>query len=218
MERRAPSSAGPTKAQETALLTMTDTTLYPIFVRQGRSKTRFKVGYINQRGEVVIDPIFDYATRFYEGLAAVEVRNRWGVINASGEFAIQPQSRGWCRFRDGLASISVKGKWGIIDRSGKFVLKPKYDYLESFREGRAVFRLGGFQQSRTWRYGYLDKNGAEAIPAVFHNAYGFSEGLAAAKVGSLGATLTRQASSRLRRALKEQALGSAGPTLELATS
>jgi hypothetical protein len=65
------------------------------------------------------------------------------------------------------------------------VLKPKYDYLESFREERAVFRLGGFHQRRTWRYGYLDKNGAEAIPPVFHNAYGFSEGLAAAQVGSL---------------------------------
>jgi hypothetical protein len=161
---------------------MTDTTLYPIFVRQGRSKTRFKVGYINQRGEVVIDPIFDYATRFYEGLAAVEVRNRWGVINASGEFTIQPQSWGWCRFRDGLASISVRGKWGVIDRTGKFVLKPKYDYLGSFKEGLALCRAG---ELRSARYGFVDRSGTEVTRPVFHDAQDFSEGLAAAKVGNL---------------------------------
>jgi hypothetical protein len=36
---------------------MKDPALYPIFVHQGRSKTRFKVGYINYEGEVVVDAI-----------------------------------------------------------------------------------------------------------------------------------------------------------------
>ena len=80
----------------------------------------------------------------------------------------------------------MKGTWGIIDRSGNFILKPKYDYLGSFREGRAVFRVGKFEERHNrCRYGYLDKNGAEAVPAVFHYACSFSETLAAAKVGNL---------------------------------
>jgi len=98
---------------------------------------------------------------------------------------IQPASWGWGRFHDGLANVSVKGMWGIVDRTGNFVLKPKYDYLERFREGRALFRVGKFQERKSWRYGYLDRNGAEVIPPVFHGAHGFSEGLAAAKVGNL---------------------------------
>jgi hypothetical protein len=164
---------------------MIATSLFPIFLRQGGSRTRFKVGYINHEGNVVVDPIYDEGTRFYEGLASVRVRNHWGVINTSGELVIQPASWGWCRFRDGVANISVRGKWGIIDRAGNFVLQPKYDYLESFEEGRAVFRVGNFQERQSWRYGYLDRNGAEVIPPVFHSAYGFSECLAAAKVGNL---------------------------------
>lgn len=165
---------------------MTRPHLFPSFTRQGRSRTRFKVGYIDNKGVVVIDPVFDEGTRFYEGLASVAVGNRWGVINTSGEFVIPLASWGWCRFSDGLANIPVKGIWGIIDTTGHFLLKPTYDYLESFHEGRAVFRLGKFGERQSgWRYGYLNKNGAEAIPAVFHNACGFSEGLAAAKVGNL---------------------------------
>jgi WG containing repeat len=164
---------------------MTELHLFPIFVRQGRSKAHFKVGYINQSGSVVVDPIYDEGTCFREGLASVRVRSRWGIINTSGEFVVAPKSMGWCRFQDGLSAISVKGTWGIIDRTGNFVLKPKYDYLESFSQGRAVFRVGKFQERQRWRYGYLDKTGSEVTPAVFHNAHGFSEGLAAAKLGDL---------------------------------
>ena len=60
---------------------MTGANLFPILVRQGRSRTRFKVGYINHEGQVAIDPIFDEGTRFYDGLAAVGIRNRRGVRN-----------------------------------------------------------------------------------------------------------------------------------------
>jgi hypothetical protein len=161
---------------------MTNTALYPIFIRQGKSKTRFKVGYINHTGKGAIDPIFDYGTRFYEGLAAVEVRGRWGVIDASGEFVIQPKPWSHLRFRDGLASVSVKDKWEIVDRTGSFLLQPKYDYLGPLREGFALFKVGEFRVPG--RYGFVDQKGVELTPAVFHNAYGFSEGLAAAKVGN----------------------------------
>ncbi len=164
---------------------MNPTSLFPIFVRQGRSRSRFKVGYIDKQGQVVIDPIFDEGTRFCEGVAAVAVKNRWGIINANGAFVVQPAWWGIGRFRGGLANVSVKGMWGIVDRTGNFVVKPKYDYLEPFKEERAVFRVGKFQERRSWRYGFLDKNGAEVIPAVFHDARAFSEGLAAAKVGNL---------------------------------
>jgi len=157
--------------------------LFPIFVRQGKSRTRFKVGYINNKGQVVIDPIFDEGTRFYEGLAAVKVKGRWGVINASGNFVIQLALWNWCRFRDSLASLATRnGKYGVIDRAGNFVVEPKYDYVGPFEEGLALIRVGECERER---YGFIDKAGVEIIPPKLHGAKGFSEGLAAAKVVNL---------------------------------
>lgn len=157
--------------------------LFPIFVRQGRSRTRFKVGYINHSGNVVIEPLFDEGTNFYEGLASVKIRNRWGVINSDGEFVIQPAARSWCRFRDGLASVSVKGLWGVIDETSNFVVEPRYDYIGSYHDGLAKFVVRG--QSERKRCGFLDKKGTEVIPANFANAKDFSGGLAAVRVGNL---------------------------------
>lgn len=66
---------------------MTDTPLYAIFVREGKSKTCYKVGYINPVGRTVIDPIYNNGTRFHEGLAAVCVHEgRWGIIDTRGNF------------------------------------------------------------------------------------------------------------------------------------
>src|SRR5258708_1778845 len=159
-----------------------DPHLFPIFVRQGRSKTRAKVGYIDRDGQVVIDPIYDQGTRFSEGLAAVCLRSRWGVIDANGNFVIKPTLSHWCRFQDGLASLPTKGKWGVIDKRGSFVIPPKYDYLATFKEGLALFRAGEGEKAR---YGFINKNGVEAIPPHFRRSHDFSEGLAAAKVGNL---------------------------------
>jgi hypothetical protein len=157
--------------------------MFPIFVRQGKSGTRFKVGYINQEGQVVIDPIFDEGTRFYEGLAAVKVRNRWGVVDGSGDFVIQPTLWNWCRFRDGLASLASRdGKYGVIDRAGDFVVKPKYDFVGPFKDGVALIKVGEVEKAR---YGFIDKTGVEVIPPKLHGAKNFSEGLAAVKVANL---------------------------------
>lgn len=43
----------------------------------------------------------------------------------------------------------------------------------------------GLGEGNHLRYGFLDRSGSEIIPPVFHDAKDFSEGLAAARVGSL---------------------------------
>ena len=50
-----------------------------------------KVGFINKAGEFVINPQFDGAWSFSEGLAWVKIGDKWGFINKAGEFVINPQ-------------------------------------------------------------------------------------------------------------------------------
>jgi WG containing repeat len=158
--------------------------LFPIFVPQGKSKTRYRVGYIDRKGKLVIDPVFNEGTLFAEGTASVQVKGgRWGVIDTNGCFVIQPKLWNWCRFQDGLAPLATKqGKWGLIDKTGNFVLQPNYDSIGPFENGRALVRIG---EERNARFGYIDRAGAEVIPLEFHKARGFSESLAAVKVGNL---------------------------------
>ena len=126
--------------------------LFPIFVRQGKSRARTKVGYIDERGKIQIEPTFDDGTQFYDGLAAVATRGRWGVISLSGDFLIEPILPNYCHFHEEFASLSTnKGKWGVIDSSGTFVIQPTYDYIGPFKEGLALFRVGEYQKAR---YGF----------------------------------------------------------------
>jgi hypothetical protein len=59
---------------------------------------------------------------------------------------------------------------------------PEYDAVGNFHGGLALFRIGELEKAR---FGFLDKTGAEVIPAAFHRARRFSEGLAAARIGNL---------------------------------
>lgn len=46
---------------------------------------------INQGGKVVSEPQFDRAGIFLEGLARVQIGDKWGYINHKGEIVIKPQ-------------------------------------------------------------------------------------------------------------------------------
>jgi hypothetical protein len=50
-----------------------------------------KYGYINTKGEVVINPQFEAACSFSDGAAAVLKDGKWGYIDTSGNFIISPQ-------------------------------------------------------------------------------------------------------------------------------
>lgn len=44
-------------------------------------------GYIDKFGNVVVQPRFEWAGRFADGLARVEVGNKWGYIHMAGKSA-----------------------------------------------------------------------------------------------------------------------------------
>jgi len=67
-----------------------------------------------------------------------------------------------------------------MDKTAQIVIPAKHQYLGPFHDGLALFRNGSGDVFT--RFGFLDRCGEEAIPAVFHSARGFSD---AARVGSL---------------------------------
>lgn len=88
------------------------------------------MGYIDITGKIAISPIFDYASDFSEGLAAVTIGDRVGYIDKTGKIVIEPQFGYGSEFMNGVAMIQTidpaTRKVGYIDKNGKYIwLSPK---------------------------------------------------------------------------------------------
>jgi len=131
-----------------------------------------KFGYMDRDGRVVIQPLFDSARRFLDGLAVVQVGKKWGCIDKAGKIVIKPQFDRPYSFSEGLAAVSVGGKWGYIDNTGKTVINMQFDLALPFSDGLACTLVGD-------KWGLIDRNGKPIAKLDFENTRGFSEGLAA---------------------------------------
>jgi beta-lactamase regulating signal transducer with metallopeptidase domain len=133
-----------------------------------------KYGYIDITGELVIEPRFEAAYDFNEGLSGVRLEGKWGFIDQSGAFVIEPRfERVWYAFSEGLCGVRLEGKWGFIDQSGERVIEPLYEEVGHFSEGLAAVRKGG-------KWGFVDREGKMVIEPKLEAEYQreFKNGLA----------------------------------------
>lgn len=161
---------------------------------EGRARVRIKGkwGFIDKSGILTINPIYDQAKDFREGLAAVAQKSDsdnetlWGYINTNGAVKINFQFREdsatlFCTpgsFSGGLAFVSTNGKdWGCIDKDGKYQVNPQF---EGVFANPYMFINKLSVVSQRGNYGYLDKQGKYAVNPQFKMAKRFaSNGLAA---------------------------------------
>lgn len=145
-----------------------------------------KSGFINTKGELVIDYKFDDAESFSEGLAPVCVDKKCGYIDKNGLWVIKPIFDHVECFSEGLAVVSSRTgmelhNFGFIDKSGKIVIPMNYRVARSFSDGLAAVRVDSGGQ-----YGYINAEGNMVIQPQYFEAYDFSEGLATVLVESSG--------------------------------
>ena len=111
-------------------------------------------GYINKDGKVVIEPSFQNASFFFDGLAAVRESNRRKYINKNGDVVIEGNFSSTGNFSEGKAAVRFDGRWGYINKSGSFIINPKYRSAHSFSDGRAFVRSIDFRD-----YFYINGEG-----------------------------------------------------------
>ena len=98
-----------------------------------QNPTTYKFGFKDEKGNVVIDAVYDSCMEFSEGLAACSVDAKWGFIDESGKRVIAFDYFRVGSFRHGVAAINRNNSWGYIDRDGKYVIKPVYSLANDFR-------------------------------------------------------------------------------------
>ena len=140
-------------------------TLFPVVVG-GRW------GFTDKSGATVINPQFDHAQVFAEGLAPVRT-GRWGYVNESGSIVINPQFDDAGVFSEGLAAVRPLG-------GGPGIGTPYYD-----PRPYDPFHVGG-GGGGGGRYGYINSEGKYVINPQFDNAKGVLRRIGGGENGPLG--------------------------------
>lgn len=138
--------------------------LYP-FTPDGR-----KWGYVDQSGKVIIEPQFEAALPFSEGLAAVKEKGKYGYIDFAGSMKIAPQFERAKSFSEGIAPVLNGDSWVFLAKDGRIVLEG-YKEAGPFVENLAPVKIGE-------KYGYINRLGKQVIEPRFDESYAFKDGLA----------------------------------------
>jgi hypothetical protein len=148
-----------------------------------------RYGFINKEGKMVIPARFEPSwgqfrivgeisnlTRFADGLARIQIKDRFGYINKKGENVIPVQFRQAQDFSEGLACVQHEdGRSGFIDKTGRLVIKLESAGPHKFSEGLAV---AGINTGSGLKLGYIDRTGKVVIPPKFLGAREFVDGVA----------------------------------------
>ena len=139
---------------------------------------RGKNGYVDRKGNVVIEPQFDNAKSFSEGLAWAEKDGKSGYIDRTGIFVIELDAKDGEPFTDGFARVRMGDQnYDIINKKGEVVVDGKqFDNVRQMSEGMVVV-------CKDKKYGVLDRNGNQIAAPKFVECQDFSDGLAWVKIG-----------------------------------
>lgn len=128
-------------------------------------------------GNFVIQPQFDYAKSFSDGMAWVKIGRKWGAVDKTGKLVISPQYYEHYPFSEGLALVTIGGKYRYLDKQGNIAIQIPIDGAAPFSEGLAWVKVGE-------KYGFINSKGQFIIPPRFDSVGSFSEGLAWVKINS----------------------------------
>jgi hypothetical protein len=129
-------------------------------------------GFRNAGTGETIDPVYDAAGPFSEGMAPVRVGRRWFYVDHRGRNVLDGALYdGIEPFYEGLAVVRKGERYGFIDPAGKIVVPLLWEEARRFSQERACVRKEG-------KYGFIDLSGHPVIPPAYDSAFDFREGLA----------------------------------------
>ncbi len=142
-------------------------------------------GYIDLEGKYVINPQFDLAYPFTDGLALVKKGDLFGYIDEKGSYVIPPKYTDATTFTNHVAwTVEKGGAPTLIDEDGEtLVVLKDAENVWAFSEGLAKF--GRAVSDTKSKYGFVNLKGEVVIPAIYDSAEPFSEGLAAVTDGNM---------------------------------
>lgn len=139
--------------------------------------------------KIVIQPTFDNAEMFSEGLSAVKVGDKYGFIDEKGNYVLPLRPYEYLgSVHSGLAGFRTNDKYGFINTEGKEIIKPQFEWVDEFSEQLCVVRIDNGKPG-TCKHGYIDKTEKIIIDLQFQYATKFENGQAKFELNNLWGTI-----------------------------
>jgi len=161
-------------------LLLTTSSIAQTYLTQARPADKKEWGYINEKGEFIIEAQYRKCYKFSEGYAPIYEGKKFFFINPKGEklktevenFKLYNVfGMGMQGFSDGMVPIMVGKKWGYMNTNGEIAIGLKYEKALKFDNGFAVVRKNG-------DFFVINKQGEEFVVNGAIDCKHFSEGLA----------------------------------------
>lgn len=133
----------------------------------GKNEDVFADVYGNRIGT----ELWQKASVFSEGMAAVSKGDVYGYINKQGKITIPLQWEEAKRFSEGRAAVMQNDKWGYTDAKGEMIIEAVWDEAGFFSEGLAKVKAKE-------QYSYIDPEGKVVLTPEWTYATDFKEGYA----------------------------------------
>ncbi len=154
-------------------------------------------GYMDEHGEIAIEPEYDVAFPFSDGWGRAERDGTFYFLNPDGEVELTSDLDFVDDFSDGLAvarevertSDNVRdGIFGYINREGEWVMPPQFKQAYTFSDEWAPVDVNvgdepEFGQSGEAIFAYITPEGSLAVNRLFDGASYFNEGRGAVEDG-----------------------------------
>lgn len=135
-----------------------------------------KIGYINNKGQVVIKPIFNNGSDFTDGLAAVRENGLYGFIDIYGNYILKPQYDYASPFYEDYGVVYKEGKKQIINKKGEIAIPSAFKDIISISNDKAIV----FTSSR--KRGVIDlKTKKLLVDTIYSSIEPFYKGLSIVK-------------------------------------
>lgn len=137
-------------------------------------------GFIDVTGQVIIEPKFQYAESFSEGVAVIAESGSkgtyYGYIDRKGDVVLPLQYEYARGFHEGLALVSSGGDLLVINKRGEVSFKLSENMVAGdFSSGMAPMYPMADREDTTLSSGYMDRNGEIILELPIVKGMPFSE-------------------------------------------
>jgi len=133
------------------------------------SNSKLKVGFIDNKGNQVLDFIYNEPGQYSEGMLKATFNGQVGYVDLKGNVLIKHEYYGGKKFNENRVFLAVQGPglrymWALANKKGEMYTAHKYYMARKMSEGLAAVKTDTY-----WEY--IDKEGQ----VVLKNRYRFAD-------------------------------------------